>query len=140
MPDPQAKPKQRRTFFQRYGLSVVLAFLFLISWGAQAVFQWFEVANEAEQHGTSVTVGDYVWSFGQSTFENWQSEFLQLLAFVVLTAFLVHVGSPESRDSDEETQAALERIEAHVLALEAQLSRAAGAPTELAGNSAQRRS
>ena len=33
--------------------------------------------------------------------ENWQSEFLQLLTFVVLTTFLIHRGSHESRDSNE---------------------------------------
>jgi hypothetical protein len=40
----------------------------------------------------------YVWYFGEATFENWQSEFLQLLAFVVFTSFLIFKGSPESRD------------------------------------------
>ena len=43
--------------------------------------------------------------------ENWQSEFLQLLTFVVLTSFLVHKGSHESKDGDEEIRATLERIE-----------------------------
>jgi hypothetical protein len=36
--------------------------------------------------------------------ENWQSEFLQLLTFVVLTTFLIHRNSHESRDSDDEMQ------------------------------------
>ena len=34
--------------------------------------------------------------------ENWQSEFLQLLSFVVLTTFLIHRHSHESRDSQDE--------------------------------------
>jgi hypothetical protein len=45
------------------------------------------------------------------TDENWQSEFLQVLAFVTLTSFLIFKGSPESRDSDGEIQAKLDRIE-----------------------------
>lgn len=98
--------------WQRYGLSIVLSVLFVLSWLGQAITEWFVVAHEAQAHGEQLQVGDYLWEFGQSTLENWQSEFLQLLTFVVLTAILVHVGSPESRDSDEETQAALERIEA----------------------------
>jgi hypothetical protein len=109
-----ARPPERRTTWQRYGLSITLAALFLVSWIGQAVTEWFVVASEAEEHGTSVTVSDYLWQFGQSTLENWQSEFLQLLTFVVLTTLLVHMGSPESRDSDDETRAALERIEAKV--------------------------
>lgn len=114
MPRTTSQPPKRTTIWQRYGLSIVLAVLFAASWLAQAITEWAVVAHEAQSHGQDMNVGDYLWEFGQSTFENWQSEFLQLLAFVVLTSFLVHMGSPESRDSDEETQAALERIEAKV--------------------------
>ena len=39
--------------------------------------------------------------FGQSTLENWQSEFLQLFSFVVLSAMLIDRGSAESKDSDD---------------------------------------
>ncbi len=112
-----ARPPERRTVWQRYGLSITLATLFVAAWIGQAITEWFVVASEAEEHGSTATFGDYMWQFGQSTLENWQSEFLQLLAFVVLTTILVHVGSPESRDTDEETQAALERIEAKLDAL-----------------------
>ena len=48
----------------------------------------------------------------QATFENWQSEFLQVFVFIVLTTFLVHRKSHESPDTDYETEAALRRIEA----------------------------
>jgi hypothetical protein len=41
----------------------------------------------------------YIWEFGSATMENWQSEFLQLLAMVVLTSFLIHRGSAESKSS-----------------------------------------
>lgn len=41
-------------------------------------------------------------AFWASTLENWQSEFLQLLTFVVLTTFLIHRHSHESRDSQDE--------------------------------------
>jgi hypothetical protein len=46
-----------------------------------------------------------------ATLENWQSEFLQLFCMVVFTAFLIHKGSAESKDSDEKTEASLRRIE-----------------------------
>lgn len=112
-----AQPPERRTFVQRYGLSLVLAILFVLAWAGQALTEWFVYSSEAQQHGQQPTFGDYLWEFGQSTLENWQSEFLQLLTFVVLTVFLVHQGSHESRDSDEEMQASLERIEAKVDAI-----------------------
>jgi hypothetical protein len=43
--------------------------------------------------------------------KNWQSEFLQLLSFVVLAALFIHNGSSESRDSGEKVEASLRRIE-----------------------------
>ena len=46
-----------------------------------------------------------------TTFENWQSEFLQLFSMVILTSFLVHRGSHESKDQDEKVDATLARIE-----------------------------
>jgi hypothetical protein len=54
--------------------------------------------------------------------ENWQSEFLQLLTFVVVTTFLIHKGSHESKDTDDEMMAMLKRIEARLKALETETS------------------
>jgi hypothetical protein len=48
--------------------------------------------------------------FGRSTFENWQSEFLQLFSFVVLSALLIHRGSAESKDSDERLEEKIDDI------------------------------
>lgn len=130
MPNPNAHPPVRRSLWQRYNLSIVLLIAFLASWVGQAITEWFVVSMEAEQHGSSATVSDYLWEFGQSTLENWQSEFLQLLTFVVLTTILVHLGSPESRDSDEQTEATLERIEAKVEALSRELENHARAESK----------
>jgi hypothetical protein len=40
-------------------------------------------------------------AFGSTLFENWESEFLQMWAYVMLTAYLFQRGSPESKDPDE---------------------------------------
>lgn len=37
----------------------------------------------------------------EATFENFQSEFLQMAMYVILTVFLRQVGSAESKDSDK---------------------------------------
>jgi hypothetical protein len=34
--------------------------------------------------------------------ENWQSEFLQLMSFVILATYFIHRGSPQSRDGSDE--------------------------------------
>lgn len=45
---------------------------------------------------------EFLPEFAARTFENWQSEFLQLFAMVVFTSFLIHKGSHESGDNDDE--------------------------------------
>jgi hypothetical protein len=97
-----------------YNLSIVLAALFLVSWFAQTITGWYEFAAEQQAHGEPARAfgpDGYVWRWGQATFENWQSEFLQLFTFVVLTTFLIHRKSHESKDTDDEMQAQLDRIE-----------------------------
>jgi hypothetical protein len=110
-----ARSSSRATGIQRifrdYGLSIVLLSMFLIAWVGQFVAQWIEFANEQHQQGESFQFADYMPVFWSATLENWQSEFLQLLTFVVLTAYLIHRGSNESKDSQEEMQQQLSRIE-----------------------------
>ncbi|MFE6964643.1 DUF6766 family protein [Agromyces sp. NPDC057679] len=61
----------------------------------------FQVANEERlDHGAGpLALGDYLRSgqFIEATFENWESEFLQMGAYVVLTIFLFQKGSSESK-------------------------------------------
>jgi hypothetical protein len=90
---------------------------------------WQEFVAEQQQHGQAAQVfgsEGYLWRWGQATLENWQSEFLQLLTFVVLTSFLIHKGSHESKDSDEQMQAQLTRIESQLKELQASQHQAAG--------------
>ena len=104
-----------------YGLSIVLAVLFFVSWLLQATTGWVEFASLQQTHGgTPQLFGEsgYIWEFFAATFENWQSEFLQLFTMVVLTAFLIHRGSTESKDSDEEMKLMLSRIERRLVGLE----------------------
>ena len=128
-----------------YSLSLVLAALFLVAWGLQTWTGWVEFVAEQQTHGQAAAVfgaDGYVWSWGQATFENWQSEFLQLLTFVVLTTSLIHRGSHESKDSDEAMQAQLDRIERRLDALAREAAPAARLPAMTGngmGTSAQRR-
>jgi SNF2 family DNA or RNA helicase len=107
-----------KRLWRNYSLSITLAMLFFLAWLGQLVTQWFTWTNEQQEHQQPVEVGDFLWQFWTSTLENWQSEFLQLLTFVVLTSFLIHRNSPESKDSDEQMQRSLNRIEQRLKALE----------------------
>ena len=103
-----------KDIWNNYNLSIVLAALFLVSWALQTWAGWVRFAANQEEHQQVAEVfgrSGYVFEWLSATMENWQSEFLQLLTFVVLTASLVHRGSHESKDSDEEMKAMLRRIE-----------------------------
>jgi succinate dehydrogenase hydrophobic anchor subunit len=107
--DERRSSQVRRTW-ANFGLSIAFASLFLISWAAQAVAEWGVYAQEQRAHGEPTVIGDYLVQFGQSTFENWQSEFLQLFSFVVLSALLIHRGSAESKDSDDRMEKKIDDI------------------------------
>jgi hypothetical protein len=109
------------TLLRNYGLTIVLAGLFFFSWLGQALAGWVTFSGEASQHGVQATLlggNGFIWSWLADTFENWQSEFLQLFTMVVLTTFLIHRGSQQSKDSDEELKLMVERIERRIIALE----------------------
>ena len=96
-----------RKFFYQNGLSIIFLVLFVFTLGAQVV-TGFKVYNEErrEEGATPKSLPAYFSSghFIESTFENWESEFLQMALFVVLTISLRQKGSSESKgfDKDEE--------------------------------------
>ncbi len=67
--------------------------------------------NEAKQHNQEFEMAEFNDSFLASTFENWQSEFLQLLTAAVLTSFLIRKGSAQSKDGENEIKERLQKIE-----------------------------
>lgn len=84
-------------------LSIVLVILFALSLGGHALSGW--MAHNAKQrlHGEQETpIGAFLTSseFGETTFENWESEFLQMAFYVILTVFLYQKGSAESKKYD----------------------------------------
>jgi hypothetical protein len=103
--------KTQMGLWKNFGLSMAFCALFLLSWVGQGVAQWQEYTDEQRDHGEPVALGDFGAVFSQATLENWQSEFLQLFSFTVMTALLIHKGSAESRDSDDRIEAALKRLE-----------------------------
>jgi hypothetical protein len=102
--------KKIKTIWKNYNLSIVLLFLFLVSWGGQLISQYYKVYNEQLEKGLPFEWSTFWPEFFSATFENWQSEFLQLLTFVVLTAFLIHKNSAESRDGTDRIERKLDEI------------------------------
>lgn len=92
--------------FRNFGLSIVLLSLFLTFWVGQAVVGRLEYNEEREERVLPpMAMGEYLHSshFWEATGENWESEFLQMSAYVFLTVFLFQKGSSESKDPDEKS-------------------------------------
>lgn len=86
--------------WRRNGLSIVLFALMAVFLVAQALTGWQVHNEELTQHGlASLTFLDYLTTghFSSATFENWESEFLQMGMYVLLTVRLRQAGSAESR-------------------------------------------
>jgi hypothetical protein len=91
-------------FWRNNGLSVVVVGLFLLFWAGQSVVGWYDYNEEQRQHREpTVTFAKYLGTghFMEATFENWESEFLQMGFYVYLTTFLFQKGSSESKDPEK---------------------------------------
>lgn len=89
-----------KDFFRNNSLSVVFILLFVVSMFGQWLTGFKEYNKEREEKGqVPVSLATYSTSghFIQATFENWESEFLQMALFVVLTISLRQKGSSESK-------------------------------------------
>jgi hypothetical protein len=85
-------------------LTIVLLTFFLLFISGQIVTGHAEYNADQQEHGESpISLVEYLGTghFVEATFENWESEFLQMAAYVFLTAFLFQRGSSESKDPDK---------------------------------------
>jgi hypothetical protein len=94
-----------KQLFKNNSLSIVFVILFVFSLVGQVFTGWKEYNQEREDnHKQPVALTAYFQSghFIQSTFENWESEFLQMGLFVILAVKLRQKGSSESKSFEEE--------------------------------------
>lgn len=96
--------------FRRYAYAWITVVFFLVSLGLHWWFGWQAFVSDAAQHGQAPQVSEYWTEMGRDTFENWQSEFLQLLWQVVGLAYFLYVGSPSSKENDDRSEAKLDAI------------------------------
>ena len=92
-----------RTFVRHNSLSLFFGGLFLATLVGQAFAGWkqFNQSQTADQLGR-IGLVDYLTSasFAVDVAENWQSEYLQFLLYVLATVWLLQRGSPESKELD----------------------------------------
>jgi Domain of unknown function (DUF6766) len=90
-----------RRFIRDHSLSLFFLVIFLASLVGLAI-AGHTLHNEdaVAHHGTAMTFWRYIVSsdFGNAVMENWQSEYLQFMLFMLATVWLIERGSPESKE------------------------------------------
>jgi hypothetical protein len=90
-------------WWKKNGPSATLTVMFVVVFAGQAVAGFLTQNQELAEHGQpTVSLGAHLLSshFYEATFENWESEFVQMALFVLLTTILYQEGSSESKCPD----------------------------------------
>ena len=99
--------KNKHSYFYRNSLTIVFLGLFLLTLCGQALTGLRQHNEELNELGAaSITLSTYLVSghFVSATFENFESEFLQMSMYVIMTIFLRQAGSAESKKLDEKEE------------------------------------
>lgn len=94
-----------KRFLRDNGLSLVMFGLFAVFLVAQSITGFAVYNDDRREHGeATISYSEYLDSghFIEATFENWESEYLQMGAYVLFTVYLFQRGSSESKDPDKE--------------------------------------
>jgi len=90
---------------KNHSLSVAMFAVFALTLIGLSVTGWQNYnADQKEHEQQTVGFTEYLGTpnFGEAVFENWESEFLQMGAYVLLTVMLIERGSSESKDPDKD--------------------------------------
>ena len=99
-----------KTIVKGYAYAWITLAFFLVSLALHWWFGWSAFVDEASEHGQTAVFDDYLVQMLRDTFENWQSEFLQLLWQVVGLAYFLYLGSPSSHENDDRLEAKVDAL------------------------------
>lgn len=105
---------QHMSLPKKYGYVWITAAFFLISILGHWIFAWYTYLYETKEHNQTPYVSEYVIQTSRDMFENWQSEFLQLIWQVAGLAYLLYIGSPQSKEGDERKEEKIDAILMHM--------------------------
>src|SRR5688572_13291059 len=96
--------------WKAYGFAWVTLAFFVFSLVGHWIFGWVAYVDEQQAHQQPPEVAKYAVEMLRDTLENWQSEFLQLIWQVAGLAYLLYVGSPQSKEEDDRLEDKLDAI------------------------------
>lgn len=100
----------KKSLLHKYGYIWVTLVFFLGSLLLHFFFGWHAYIDEQESLGLPVDNSEFFVQMLRDIFENWQSEFLQLIWQVLGLAYLLYVGSPQSKEGDERKEEKLDAL------------------------------
>jgi hypothetical protein len=100
----------RHGIFGKYAYAWLTVAFFAGSLALHWLFGWRAYEADAGSHNQVPEMTDYLNEMLRDTFENWQSEFLQLLWQVVGLAYFLYVGSPGSKENDDRMEAKIDEL------------------------------
>jgi hypothetical protein len=96
--------------FKKYGYAWLTIAFFVVSLALHWHFGWRAYVGEAAAFGQTPQTSEFVYQTLRDTFENWQSEFLQLLWQIVGLAYFLYIGSPSSREATDRLEAKVDAL------------------------------
>ena len=110
MSDEVERKAERFGIFGKYSYAWLTMAFFAVSLMLHWYFGWRAFEAEEAQHGAMPEVSAFAIEMARDTFENWQSEFLQLLWQVVGLAYFLYLGSPSSKENDDRLEAKIDAL------------------------------
>lgn len=95
---------------RKYAYGWLTVGFFAVSLGLHWLFGWCAYKDEAAEHAQVPQLSGYLIEMGRDTFENWQSEFLQLIWQVAGLAYFLYIGSPASKENDDRLEAKVDAL------------------------------
>lgn len=102
--------RRKDTFLRRWAAVIILIILFFASWGGQFATQLAAEKQSAEQHGTEFQMSEFWPEFWSATFENWQSEWLQLTFQALLVVGFAQLIFRKGEEEHYKTQLMIEEL------------------------------
>ncbi|GGD90376.1 hypothetical protein GCM10011515_07460 [Tsuneonella deserti] len=110
MSEEQEQRAARLGNLGKYSYAWLTLAFFLVSLALHWYFGWQAFVDDSHTHGETPKLAEYLHEMGRDTFENWQSEFLQLLWQVVGLAYFLYIGSPSSKEGDDRMEAKIDAL------------------------------
>lgn len=109
-PESVERSAKKHGILGKYSYAWLTLAFFLVSAALHWYFGWLDFSEEARTHGEQPEFAPFANQILREVFENWQSEFLQLLWQVVGLAYFLYLGSPSSHENDDRLEAKVDAL------------------------------